>query len=163
MRRLIWIFTGRTCPKVPFMTLWIKTCSYFNFLQVRERKIADLVNIFNKPKCMAWRKIRSNPVTSLVAIIIVRQCNTIAETLIFLTIKAPRKTASENVVCLCRLLYSCKLFKPIFAYRQTVLTQIRLLLKERFDLGPHCLQKWLLKSQADDKGDDNSCDWRFKG
>ena len=30
-------------------------------------------------------------------------------------------------------------------------------------LGPHCLQRWLLKSQADDKADDNSCDWRFKG
>ena len=29
-------------------------------------------------------------------------------------------------------------------------------------LGPHCLQKWLLKSQADDKADDNNCDWRFK-
>ena len=27
---------------------------------------------------------------------------------------------------------------------------------------PHCLQKWLLKSQADDKADDDSCDWRFK-
>ena len=52
--------------------------------------------------------------------------------------------------------YSCKLFKPIFAYRQTVWTQIRLLLKEQSDLGPHCLQKWLLKSQADDKADDNS-------
>ena len=54
-------------------------------------------------------------------------------------------------------------FKPIFAYRQTVWTQIRLLLEEQSDLGPHCLQKWLLKSQADDKADDNSCDWRFKG
>ena len=31
------------------------------------------------------------------------------------------------------------------------------------DLGPHCLQKWLLKSQVDDKADDSSCDWRFKG
>ena len=31
------------------------------------------------------------------------------------------------------------------------------------DLGPHCLQKWLLKSQAEDKADDNCCDWRFKG
>ena len=31
------------------------------------------------------------------------------------------------------------------------------------DLGPHCLQKWLLKSQADDKADNNSCDWQFKG
>ena len=40
---------------------------------------------------------------------------------------------------------------------------IRLLLKEQSDLDPHCLQKWLLKSQADDKADDNSCDWRFKG
>ena len=27
----------------------------------------------------------------------------------------------------------------------------------------HCLQKWLLKSQADDKADDNCCDWHFKG
>ena len=31
------------------------------------------------------------------------------------------------------------------------------------DLGPHCLQKWFLKSQAEDKADDNCCDWRFKG
>ena len=59
--------------------------------------------------------------------------------------------------------FSCKLFKPIFAYWQTVWTLIRLLLKEQSDLGPRCLQKWLLKSQADDKADDNSCDWRFKG
>ena len=34
--------------------------------------------------------------------------------------------------------------------------------QEQSDLGPHCLQKWLLKSQAGDKADDNSCDWRFK-
>ena len=52
--------------------------------------------------------------------------------------------------------YSCKHFKSIFAYRLTVWTQIRLLLlEEQSDLGPHCLQKWLLKSQADDKADDN--------
>ena len=37
--------------------------------------------------------------------------------------------------------YSCKLFKSIFAYRQTVWTQIRLLLEEQSDLGPHYLQK----------------------
>ena len=37
------------------------------------------------------------------------------------------------------------------------------LLKEQSDLGPHCLQKWLLKKPAEDKADDNSCDWRFKG
>ena len=59
--------------------------------------------------------------------------------------------------------YFCKLFKPIFAYRQTVWIQIRLLLEERFDLDPYCLQKWLLKSQADDKADDNCCDCQFKG
>ena len=35
--------------------------------------------------------------------------------------------------------------------------------KEQSDLGPHCFQKWLLKSQADDKADDNSCVWHFKG
>ena len=34
---------------------------------------------------------------------------------------------------------------------------------EQSNLGPHCLQKWLLKSQADDKLDDNCCDWQFKG
>ena len=43
--------------------------------------------------------------------------------------------------------YSCKLFKPIFAYMQTVWILIRLLLEEQSDLGSHCLQKWLLKSQ----------------
>ena len=32
-------------------------------------------------------------------------------------------------------------------------------IKEQSDLGPHCLQK----SQADDKADDKSCDWQFKG
>ena len=59
--------------------------------------------------------------------------------------------------------YSCKLFKPISAYRQTVWTLIRLLLEEQSDLGPYCLSKWVLKSQADDKADDNCCDWQFKG
>ena len=34
---------------------------------------------------------------------------------------------------------------------------------EQSDLGPHCLQKWFLKSQADDKADDHCCDWLFKG
>ena len=35
--------------------------------------------------------------------------------------------------------------------------------QEQSDLGSHCLQKWLLKSQADDKAEDNCCDWQFKG
>ena len=30
-----------------------------------------------------------------------------------LTLKAPRKTASENIVCLSSAEYSCKLFKPV--------------------------------------------------
>ena len=34
---------------------------------------------------------------------------------------------------------------------------------EQSDLGPHCLQKLLLKSQADNKADDNCCDWQFEG
>ena len=59
--------------------------------------------------------------------------------------------------------YSCKLFKPIFAYMETVWTLIRLLLEEQSDLDPHCLQKWLLKSQADDKADDNCSEQQFKG
>ena len=42
-------------------------------------------------------------------------------------------------------------------------TALRLLLKEQSDLGPHCLHKWLLKQRAEDKVDDNSRDWRFKG
>ena len=41
-------------------------------------------------------------------------------------------------------------------------TLIRLLLEEQSDLGTHCLQNDL-KSQADDKVDDNCCDWQFKG
>ena len=63
-----------------------------------------------------------------------------------LTLKAPRKSASENVVCLCRLLHLLANFSKLhFAYRQTVWTKIRLLLKEQSDLGPHCLQQCLLK------------------
>ena len=50
------------------------------------------------------------------------------------TLKAPRKTASENVVCLCRLLNILANFsKLFFAYQQTVWTQIRLLLTEQSD------------------------------
>ena len=36
------------------------------------------------------------------------------------------------------------------------------LFAKQSDQGPHCLQKWLLKSQAEAKAD-NSCDWRFNG
>ena len=71
-----------------------------------------------------------------------RQCN--SNKILILTLKMPRKSASKNVVCLCRLLHILANFSTLFyAYRQTVWTQIRLLLKEQSDLGPHCLQKWL--------------------
>ena len=69
----------------------------------------------------------------------------------------PRKPASENVVCICCLLN----ILANFAYRQTEWTLIRLLLEKQSDLGPHGLKKLLLESQADDKADDNYCDWQF--
>ena len=56
-------------------------------------------------------------------------CGFMKETPVSLTLKAPRKTASENVVCLCHLLNILANFsKLFFAYCQTVWTQIRLLL-----------------------------------
>ena len=54
-------------------------------------------------------------------------------------------------------------FQTYFCIPENSVDPDQTLLKEQSDLGPHCLQKWLLKSQADDKADDNSCDWRFKG
>ena len=60
--------------------------------------------------------------------------------------------------------YSCRLFKPIFAFCiQANSVDPDQTAPKQSDLGPHCLQKWLLKLQADDKADDNSCDWHFKG
>ena len=73
-----------------------------------------------------------------------------------LTFKTPRKSASENVVCLCRLLNILANFSNLFLH--TVWTQIRLLL-----IWVHTVCKNDLKSQANDKADDNCCDWRFKG
>ena len=40
-------------------------------------------------------------------------------------------------------------------------TQIRLLLEEQSDQGPQ-FAEMIFKSQADDKADDNCCDWQFK-
>ena len=37
------------------------------------------------------------------------------------------------------------------------------ILEEQSYLGPYCLQKLLSKSQADDKAENNCCDWQFKG
>ena len=77
------------------------------------------------------------------------------------TLKTPRKSASENVVCLCRLLNILANFSNLFL-RTGKQCGLRSDCSEQSDLGPHCLQKWLLKSQADDKADDNCCDWQFK-
>ena len=49
----------------------------------------------------------------------------------------------------------CCIFLQTF---QTYILHIGKLLKEQSDLGPHCLQQWLLKQPAEDKADDNSCD-----
>ena len=71
--------------------------------------------------------------------------------------------AKKTCILKCRLFYVvCWIFLQNFqtyflAYRQIVWTLIRLL------LDPHCLQKWLLKSQADDKADGNCCDWQIMG
>ena len=67
--------------------------------------------------------------------------------------------SSVYVVC-CIFLQT---FQTYFCIQANSVAQIRLLLIELSDLGPHCLQKWLLKSQADDKADDSCCDWQFKG
>ena len=72
-------------------------------------------------------------------------CNTVSQTFPFkithaLTLKMPRKTTPENVICLYRLLHFLANFSNIpFAYRQSVWTL------EQSDLGPHCLQHGLLK------------------
>ena len=58
--------------------------------------------------------------------------------------------------------YSCKLFKPIFCIQENSVDPDQTAPRGAVWSGPHCLQKWLLKSQADDKADDNCCDWQFK-
>ena len=54
-------------------------------------------------------------------------------------------------------------FQTYFCIQTNSVDPDQNILKEQSDLGPRCLQKWLLKSQADDKADNNCCDWRFKG
>ena len=54
-------------------------------------------------------------------------------------------------------------FQTYFCMQANSVDPDQSLLEEKSDLGPYCLQKWLLKSQADDKADDNCCDWQFKG
>ena len=76
-----------------------------------------------------------------------------------LTLKMPRKPASENVVCFCCLLNILANSSNLFLHTgKQCGSKFRLLLEEQPDLGLRCLQKWLLKSQADDKADDSCCD-----
>ena len=112
----------------------------FSFLQ--ENK--DLASHMN---CLLGRQFTRNvnPYFLLTTQLKIPKCP-LLQLWLAVNLKAPRKSASENVVCLCRLLHLLANFSNLhFAYRQTVCTQIRLLLKEQSDLGQHCLQKWLLK------------------
>ena len=60
--------------------------------------------------------------------------------------------------------YSCRLFKKkYFCIQANSVDPDQTAPKGAVWSGPRCLQKWLLKPQADDKADDNSCDWHFKG
>ena len=67
--------------------------------------------------------------------------------------------SSAYVVCWIFL----QTFQTYFCVQANSVDSDQMLLKEQSDLGPHCLQKWLLKSQADEKADDSCCDWQFKG
>ena len=66
------------------------------------------------------------------------------EYLLLLTLKAPRKPASENVVCLCRLLNILAHFSNLFLHTGNSVDPDQTAPKGA-DLGSYCLQKWLLK------------------
>ena len=92
------------------------------------------------PCCLLYFSVYAHNVKQFCLFLSARNAiNELMSDIKILTLKTPRKLASENVVCLCRLLNI--LFRPVFAYRQTVWTLIRLLLEEQSDLDPHCLQK----------------------
>ena len=59
--------------------------------------------------------------------------------------------SSAYVVCWIFLLT----FQTYFCIQANSVDPDHIVLEEQSDLGPHCLQKWLLKSQADDKADNN--------
>ena len=68
----------------------------------------------------------------------------------------------ENVVCYVICWIFLQTFQTYFCIQANSVDPDQTAPKEQSDLGPHCLQKWLLKSQAGDKADDNCCDWQFK-
>ena len=58
--------------------------------------------------------------------------------------------------------YSYKLFKPIFCIQANSVDPDQTAPLGAVWSGSTLFAKWLLKSQADDKADDNCCDWQFK-
>ena len=78
-----------------------------------------------------------------------------------LTLKAPRKTASENVVCLCRLLNILADFSNLFLHTGK---QCGPDLKEAVWSGSTLFAEMTFKiTSRRQKADNNCCDWRFKG
>ena len=86
----------------------------------------------------------------------IKDCHNIFS-IALLTLKMPRKPASENVR-LCHVLNILANFSNLFLHTGKQCGPW----EEQSDLGPHCCKKWLLKSQADNKADDNCCAWQFK-
>ena len=59
--------------------------------------------------------------------------------------------------------YSCKLFKPILCVQANSVDPDQTAPLGAVWSGSTLFEKSLLKSQADDKADDNCCDRQFKG
>ena len=81
---------------------------------------------------------------------------------ISLTLKMPRKPASENVVCLCRLLNILANFSNLFCIQANSVDPDQTASSGAVWSGSTLFAKNNLKSQADDKADDNCCDWQFR-
>ena len=77
-----------------------------------------------------------------------------------LTLNVPRKPASENVVCLCHLLNILANFSNLFLHRGK---QCGPWFRGAVWSGSTLFAKTDLKWQADDKADNNCCDWWLKG
>ena len=74
----------------------------------------------------------------------------------------PRKPASKNVVYLCSLLNIFETFRTYFSIQANSVDPDQTAPSSLIWVHTVC-KKRLLKSQADDKPDDNCCDWQFKG
>ena len=79
-----------------------------------------------------------------------------------LTLKTPRKPASETVVCLCHLLNILANFSNYFCIQANSVDPDQMAPRSHL-IWVHTVCRNDLKSSADDKADDNFCDWQFKG